>query len=204
MIRLASLLVLFVSLAACATTPPPPPPPPFQAFDPNAQKPETLPDPVDEVAAIRARAAAANYPLDEAGLFSNLVQNFAVRARRASLPGFNEVWVERDFNREWVNVGSSIAPDRNAYLALAAPELRAHIRFRRTTFDKAGTDAAMQRLIDAYGDTSKVCLMLYEYQSDWFVVTYEEDADENVLRAATPVDLRPYVRLERGNCPILV
>lgn len=198
--------LLSLGLAACASTPPlpPPPPPPFQAFNLYGPEPEALPDPAAEAAIIRQRAAAANYPLDEQGLFSNLVQNFAVRARRAALPGFNEVWVERDTARQWVNVGSSLPADRAAYLAMAAPELHPQIRFRKTLFDKSGTDAALTRLIDAYGQDKGVCLMMYEHSGDWFVVVFEDTADEAAIRSATPKDLAPFVRFERGGCPILV
>lgn len=203
--RLVPAFLLALGLAACASTPPlpPPPPPPFQAFDLYGPNPEALPAPAEEAAIIRQRAAAANYPLDEQGLFSNLLQNFAVRARRAALPGFNEIWVERDFARQWVNVGSSKEVNRAAYLAMAAPELHAQIRFRKTLFDKAGTDAALARLVEAYGQDKGVCLMLYEQSSDWFVVAFEEIADDAKIRLATPDDLRPFVRFERGGCPIL-
>ncbi|QZD89438.1 hypothetical protein K3148_11545 [Qipengyuania aurantiaca] len=163
-----------------------------------------MPAPEDEEEIIRQRAAEANYPLDEEGLFSNLVQTFATRSRQAKLPGFNEVWVERDFGRNWINVGSSEPVDRSAYLAMAAPKLRPQIRFRHTAFDRAGTDAAIARLVEAYGDDLGICMMLYEHQSDWFVVAMEDSADEAAIRAVTPADLLPIIRFERGTCPVLV
>ena len=196
--------MLALAAAGCSTTPPPPPPPPFLAFNLYNNPQEVLPAPEDEEAAIRQRAADANYPLDEEGLFSNMVQIFATRARRANLSGFNEVWVEKDLDRSWINVGSSEPIDRDAYLAMAAPKIRSQIRFRHTLFDRAGTDAALARLVDAYDDDLGVCIMLYEHQSDWFVVGMEDSADEASIRAATPADLLPVIRFERGTCPILV
>ena len=196
--------MLSLAVAGCATAPPPPPPPPFLAFNLYNNPQEVLPAPEDEEAVIRQRAKDANYPLDEEGLFSNMVQIFATRARRANLSGFNEVWLEKDFDRSWINVGSTAPIDRAAYLAMAAPKVRPQIRFRQTLFDRAGTDAALARLVDAYDDDLGVCMMLYEHQSDWFVVGMEDSADEAAIRAVTPADLLPVIRFERGTCPILV
>lgn len=193
-----------LAVAGCATAPPPPPPPPFLAFNLYNNPAEQLPVPEDDEAAIRLRAAEAGYPLDAEGLFSNLLRLFATRARRADLPGFNEVWVEKDFDRSWINVGSSESIDRDAYLAMAAPKIRSRIRFRQTLFDRAGTDAALAQLVDAYDDDLGVCMMLYEHQSDWFVVGMEDSANEAAIRAVIPANLLPVIRFERGTCPILV
>lgn len=204
MVRPVSALLLCLALAACATRPPPPPAPPFLAFELYGANPEPLPTPENDVAAIKARAAAKGYTLDEENLQSNLIQLFATRARRANLPGFYEVWIDWRSQDKWVDVGTSVPPDRDAYLTMAAPELRSYVRFRRTMFDKAGSETFNRRLIEAYGENLGVCIMSYDYQSDWYSVGIEDYADEAAIRAATPADMLPFIRFERGQCPILI
>ena len=195
------LLAAALAIAGCTSVPQPPPPPPFLAYNPAT---DALPDPVDDAARVRERAIAAGYAIDEAGVRMNLIQLFATRARQASLPGFHDVWISFRDERDWINVGTTGEPDRAAYLAMAAPEIRDAVRFRHTSFTKAEADAAVERVSAAVGPDGGWCVMGYDAESDWLVVNLEETTDRAAFEAKLPEGLRPLVKIEIGGCPIVV
>lgn len=196
----AALIPVVLLLAACAAKPPlpPPPPPPFLAFTPE----ETLPAPPNDVRAIEERAEAAGYPLDERNLRQNLIQLFAYRVRAANLPGFNLVYGNLDHSPVWLTVSSRPPIDETTYLAFAAPELRQHLRFRESAFDKASREAAQERLAQELPPESGFCLLAFAAEKDRFDLAIEEGRDIEEVRERLPADLVPFVDIAEGGCPI--
>ena len=194
------LIPVVLLLAACAAKPPlpPPPPPPFLAFTPE----ETLPAPVNDVSATEQRAEAADYPLDERNLRQNLIQLFAYRVRAANVPGFNLVYGNLDDSPVWLTVSSRPPIDRTAYLELAAPELRQHVGFRESAFDKSLREAAQERLAQALPPESGFCLLAFAAERDRFDLVIEEGRDIEDVRKRLPADLVPLVDVVEGGCPV--
>ena len=193
-----ALIPVVLLLAACAAEPPLPPPPPFLAFTPK----ETLPAPTEDARAIKERAGAAGYPLDERNFRQNLIQLFAYRVRAANLLGFNLVYGNLDGSPVWVTVSSLPPIDKTAYLELAAPELRQHINFRETAFDKASREAAQERLAQTLPPESGFCLLAFAAEKDRFDLSIEEGRDIDEMRERLPADLVRFVDIVEGGCPI--
>ena len=198
--RILACLPLALGIAGCAATPPLPPPPPFVAFHPD----EKLPAPQEDAGAIAHRAARANYALDEGTLYQNLIQLFAFRAHQVDPTGFNMIYGYGDADPRRVTVLARAPIDRAAYLALAAPELRPHIGFRESVFDRAAREAAQERLSQALPGSIGMCLLVYSHERDRFDLQIREGIEIETVRDRLPPDLAPLVDIGIGGCPVLL
>ena len=162
---------------------------------------DALPAPEDDAAFIRERARIRDRALTDADLIENMVMLYGIRLRRAAVPGFTGVGVERP-GYESVIVFAREPIDPAAYTTLAAPEIRHLITFRERHFDEAMRQSSMDRLSAAFGPGSGVCMFVYEIAEDKFLLGLDDGADEAAVAARVPADLLPHIRFAPGDCII--
>lgn len=193
---------LALLMAGCATAPPDPPlAPPFMVVNPAYDVPA---DPAQDVAAVRAAAlAATGKEPSEAQLMQNLVILFAHRARQTEIAGFNDV--TGDWRRPALAIVHAKAPiDREAFLVLAAPELRPSVEFHEVRFARGEEQHAIDRIFAIFGADGPVCGIGYDKTANRLRASLKVGADAEDVRARLPADLSPWVKLEWGGCPVIL
>lgn len=123
------------------------------------------------------------------------------RLRRNPMPGFSAIWIEHE--PEYAVVLAFTGPvDEKAVLALAEPELRPHIVFRRAKRDQATIERDLDRIIAALRPAPGRWSGGYDVKTEKFLLNVEGPGAKDYADRHIPEDLVDDVVVRLGGVPI--